>query len=257
MSSFESKIKIGVLEHPEEQIQTSEPTEDPVVVEDLEDAVHRDQLRNDFLKFEKVEVNGTMKKAWEIMEENSFYNPFSESGKNDPFMEFEEYLRKSVGVGIYKNADFAKPSYGETGALLGKYKEMVWVIQQDVFPERKRLEVIDAELTDFFKERINHFLQTLETRVHDVALHRGGVESTQARGELEKQLTEKLPTEFLQQKKEEMMQIVSDVDERKRGTYIFRGSRLLKICKEITDRVNEILKNSIYTDPLMPDNYEA
>lgn len=257
MSSFEHKIQVGILEHPVEKEIVVLDVPEIDTVKKLEESPERIQLREDFLKFELVNVNGEMKKAWEIMEENSFYNPFSESGKNDPFMEFEEYLRKSVGVGIYKNTDFEKPAYAETGALIGKYKEMVGVLEQASFPERKQLEVIDAELTNFFKERVNHFLHTLETRVHDVALHRVGVESTQARAELEKQLAEKLPTEFLQQKKEEMMQIVADVDERKRGTYIFRGARLVKICREITDRVAETLQNPTYADPLIPDNYEV
>ena len=38
---------------------------------------------------------------------------------------------------------------------------------------------------------------------------------------------------------------------------IFRAYKLLKVCRDIFDQVDDVLQTPIYSDPLTPDNYEV
>lgn len=243
--------QVEVLEHPVKKVVAPEVEQDSVTKK-YKESPEKSQLREDFLAFESILVDGEVKKAWEIIEGNGFYGTFSQYGKADPFMEFEEYIRKATGVGIYKTAGFPEMSHGELGGLIGTYKNMLDTVTNNGYKEREKLEIIDQKLVHFFEDRINHFLKTIKQRIHDVALHRAGVENDLARKQLEKQLLEKLS---LTEKKEQMMTLLADVDTRKKAVYQFKGHDIVRLCRELSTDVNEVLKNPLYSDPLIPDAY--
>lgn len=243
--------QLEILEHPAKEVVVPEVEQD-TVTKTYKESPEKAQLREDFLAFESMLVDGEVKKAWEIIEGNGFYGTFSQYGKSDPFMEFEEYIRKATGVGIYKTAGFPDISYGELGGLIGTYKTMLDTVTNNNYGERQRLEIIDQKLVHFFEDRINHFLKTINQRIHDVALHRAGIENDPARRQLEKQLLEKLS---LAEKKESMMTLLADVDTRKKAVYQFKGHDMVQLCRELSTEVSEVLKAPMYSDPLLPDAY--
>ncbi len=243
--------QVEIIEHPVKEVVAPEVEQD-TVTKTYKESPEKAQLREDFLTFESLLVDGEVKKAWEIIEENGFYGTFSQYGKSDPFMEFEEYIRKATGVGIYKTAGFPDVFYGELGGLIGTYKTILDTVTNNSYGERQRLEIIDQKLVHFLEDRINHFLKTIKQRIHDVALHRTGAENDQARIQLEKQLFEKLS---LSQKKEDMMNLLADVDTRKKAVYQFKGHTMVQLCRELSTDVNEVLKDPTYSDPLIPDAY--
>ena len=226
--------------------------------EHLEESIERESLRNKFLRTEMVEVESGLTKPYVLLEENPYYVVFKPEGEMDPFIAFEDYLRRAVGEGIYQNAKFTKPSIAEVGSLLGVYDRMVNELIEPEITERKSLESIDRQLSFFLKERVDHFMKTIEQRIHNTTIIRVGLHNPTAFAETETRLELKIPTELLQEKKEEVSRILAgDLEKGEKKAYQFKAYKLLKVCREIFDQIDEVLQTPIYSDPLTPDNYEV
>jgi hypothetical protein len=222
------------------------------------ESLERESFRSTFLRTEMVEVESGITKPYILLEENPFYSVFKPEKANDPFCAFEDYLRRSVGEGVYRSAEFSMPSLTETGTLLGVYERMVNEIKDFGMSRRKGLEAVDQQLTFFFKDRIDHFVKTIDERIHSTALARADGSLGKAYEQLEKQLALKVPAEFLQEKKQEVLKILeNNLEKGEKRAYQFKAYKLLAICREIFDRTNEVLQNTNYSDPLTPDNYEV
>jgi hypothetical protein len=256
--SIERKTKIEVLEKTQ---KVTKETEDLVV--EKEESVEQKELISTFQKFEEINFDGEIKKPYELIEGNMFYMIFRREGFPDPFVEFDDYIRKSIGSGIYKNAEFSKPNLSEIVPLLGRYKQIVDTLTSTVLFDREKLEVLDVWLAEFLEDRIKHFVKTLDLRIHDVSMSRAGGDE-KAGAQIEAQLILKIPTEFLQEKQEEIELIQSGDDIHEIETdenlveyrkYEFKAYRLAQISREITDRISEVLRDINHADPLIPDKY--
>ncbi len=256
--SIEKKIKIDVVEKTQKIV-----TETEGLVVEKEKSVEQKELISTFQKFEEIAIEGEITKPYELIEGNMFYGVFRREGFPDPFVEFDDYIRKSIGMGIYKNAEFSKPNPSEIVPLLGRYKQIVDTLTNTVLFDREKLEVLDVWLAEFLEDRIKHFMKTLNIRIHDISASRAHGDE-KALVQIEEQLKLKMPTEFLQEKQEEIELILSgddiheiEIDENlvEYRKYEFKAYRLAKISREIADSVDEIFKDSNHADPLIPDNY--
>ena len=255
--SMEQK-KIEVLEKTK---NVTKETEELVI--EKEHDTEQKELIDTFLKFEQISVDGEIKKPHELLEENMFYAVFRREGFPDPFVEFDDYIRKSIGMGIYKNAEFSKPNPSEIVPLLGRYKQIADTLTSSVLFDREKLEVLDVWLAEFLEDRIKHFVKTLDSRIHDVSMSRAEGDE-KASTQIAEQLRLKIPTEFLQEKQEEIEWILSRDDIHEIETdenlveyrkYEFKAYRLAQISREIADKVCEVFNNINYADPLVPDKY--
>lgn len=252
--SMEQK-KIEVLQKTKNVTKETEE----LVVEKEHDAEQK-ELIDTFLKFEQISVDGEIKKPHELLEENIFYSVFRRTGFPDPFVEFDDYIRKTIGIGIYKSIDLPKPNPNEIVPLLGKYKQMVDVLKNKALYDRDKLEVLDVWLSEFLEDRLYHFENTLDNRIHDVSVLRADG-NEKALVEIESQLALKMPIKFLHEQMDKVDLIVSGdyreeaIDESEEGKATFKAHHLAKISRQISAEVDQVFKNPSFSDPLMPDSY--